>query len=91
MTRSIEDHGLGWSSLWDSGESDLWDRGKASPALVDIIEQKSDLLSPFNPDGSRKKAIVPVGLSLHGNTHRTGQITDYRGDRVADGDMTWSC
>ncbi|KAJ5300805.1 uncharacterized protein N7443_005807 [Penicillium atrosanguineum] len=72
--RSVEDHGVGWSSLWDSGESDLWDRGKASPALVDIIEQESDLINPLNQNGSRKKAIVPgcgrgydvVMLALHG-------------------------
>lgn len=58
--RSIEDHSAGWSYLWDSGESGLWDRGKASPALVDIIEKERDLFNPFTSDGQRKKALVPV-------------------------------
>jgi hypothetical protein len=31
---------------------------------VDIVEQESDLLSPFTLDGARKKAIVPVKLPL---------------------------
>lgn len=42
------------------GESDLWDRGKASAALVDIVEQERELLNPFTADGKRKKALVPV-------------------------------
>ncbi|PKY00968.1 thiopurine S-methyltransferase family protein [Aspergillus campestris IBT 28561] len=75
--RSVQDHGSGWSNLWDTGKSDLWDRGKPSPALIDIIENYSrseDILHPFTPDGRRKKALVPgcgrgyevVMLSLHG-------------------------
>ncbi|KAE8150625.1 hypothetical protein BDV25DRAFT_129389 [Aspergillus avenaceus] len=45
--RPIDDHGSGWSSLWDSNESDLWDRGRPSPALIDIVEQtpKGDFFS----------------------------------------------
>ncbi|RJE23296.1 Thiopurine S-methyltransferase TPMT [Aspergillus sclerotialis] len=75
--RPIQDHGSGWSSLWDTGNSNLWDRGIPSPALVDIIEnhqQDQDLFYPFTADGGRKRALVPgcgrgydvVMLALHG-------------------------
>lgn len=60
ICRPVEDHSAGWSNLWDSGDSDLWDRGKASPALVDIIEKERDLFNPFTSDGRRKKAFVPA-------------------------------
>ncbi|KAK6837537.1 hypothetical protein RU639_001422 [Aspergillus parasiticus] len=74
--RPLEDHGSGWSSLWDSNESDLWDRGKPSPALIDLIEQEKDtaIFRPLKPGGQRKKALVPgcgrgydvIMLALHG-------------------------
>ncbi|KAE8359570.1 hypothetical protein BDV27DRAFT_149480 [Aspergillus caelatus] len=50
--RPLEEHGSGWSSLWDSNESDLWDRGKPSPALIDLIEQEKDnaIFQPLKPD-----------------------------------------
>lgn len=59
---AVEDHGSGWSSLWDTGNSNLWDRGKPSPALIDLIEdpQHQDLLYPLTADGRRKRALVPV-------------------------------
>ncbi|KAE8338033.1 hypothetical protein BDV24DRAFT_177144 [Aspergillus arachidicola] len=64
--RPLEDHGSGWSSLWDSNESDLWDRGKPSPALIDLIEQEKDnaIFRPLKPDGQRKKALVPYNFGL---------------------------
>ncbi|EAS30608.3 thiol methyltransferase [Coccidioides immitis RS] len=73
-TRAVENHGDGWSLLWDTDNSDLWDRGKPSPALIDLIEERRDLFSPFTIDGKRKKALVPgcgkgydvVMLALHG-------------------------
>ncbi|KZF23609.1 thiopurine S-methyltransferase family protein [Xylona heveae TC161] len=69
-----DDHGSAWSALWDSDDSDLWDRGKPSPALIDLIEQQSELLRPIAENGRRKKALVPgcgrgydvVMLALHG-------------------------
>jgi hypothetical protein len=60
----VEDHGSGWSSLWDEGYSDLWDRGKTSPALVDAIDQERELLNPYTADGKRKRAIVPASRFL---------------------------
>ncbi|KAJ6145495.1 hypothetical protein N7470_009390 [Penicillium chermesinum] len=70
---SVETHNSTWSKLWEAGET-LWDRGKPSPALIDILEQRGDLLSPSGPDGRRKRALVPgcgrgydvVMLALHG-------------------------
>ncbi|KAF9886492.1 hypothetical protein FE257_011399 [Aspergillus nanangensis] len=77
--RSIQDHGPGWSNLWDTGNSSLWDRGKPSPALIDTIESHQQtrddcLFHPIAADGRRKRALVPgcgrgydvVMLALHG-------------------------
>jgi hypothetical protein len=56
----IEDHAACWSKLWDTNNSDLWDRGKPSPALIDLVEQRQDLFHPETADGKKKKAFVPV-------------------------------
>ncbi|KAL3488602.1 S-adenosyl-L-methionine-dependent methyltransferase [Aspergillus germanicus] len=78
--REIPDHGKAWSDLWDSGESDLWDRGLPSPALIDLIEEYDrTLFCPFRTTESgeskgRKRVLVPgcgrgydvIALSLHG-------------------------
>ncbi|KAI9928457.1 hypothetical protein MW887_002502 [Aspergillus wentii] len=72
--QSIDEHSHGWSNLWDTDNSDLWDRGKPSPALIDLIEERSDLFHPTAESGNRKKALVPgcgkgydvVMLALHG-------------------------
>jgi hypothetical protein len=57
---SVHDQGSEWCTLWERGESDLWDRGKPSPALVDLVEQRSDIVPSRDPDGRRRKALVPV-------------------------------
>ncbi|PYI03171.1 S-adenosyl-L-methionine-dependent methyltransferase [Aspergillus sclerotiicarbonarius CBS 121057] len=72
--RAVEDQGSGWSALWDSNESDLWDRGSPSITLVDLVTQQQEIFSPYTADGRRKKALVPgcgkgydpVMLALHG-------------------------
>ncbi|RAL12426.1 thiol methyltransferase [Aspergillus homomorphus CBS 101889] len=72
--QSIDQHTDGWAQLWDTDNSDLWDRGKPSPALIDLVEERRDLVSPVRADGSRKTALVPgcgkgydvVMLALHG-------------------------
>lgn len=38
----------------------MWDRGKPSPALIDLLEQREEILSPITADGRRKKVLVPV-------------------------------
>jgi hypothetical protein len=48
--RAQEQHGAGWSELWEKGESDLWDS----------VAERRDILNPLNSDGSRKRALVPV-------------------------------
>ncbi|KKK13452.1 hypothetical protein ARAM_000911 [Aspergillus rambellii] len=79
-TRAITEHGKGWSDLWDTGNSSLWDRGKPSPALIDLVEEFHELFNPFlaapvaNRPHPRKKALVPgcgrgydvIALALHG-------------------------
>ncbi|PYH92842.1 S-adenosyl-L-methionine-dependent methyltransferase [Aspergillus ellipticus CBS 707.79] len=72
--RFIEDHNNGWKNLWDTDNSDMWDRGKPSPALINLLEQREDIISPVTADGRRKKVLVPgcgkgydvVMLALHG-------------------------
>ncbi|KAJ5837416.1 uncharacterized protein N7525_002604 [Penicillium rubens] len=71
---SIENHNEAWDRLWETDNSDMWDRGKPSPALVDLLEQREDILSPIAANGRRKKILVPgcgkgydvVMLALHG-------------------------
>ncbi|KAK4120719.1 thiopurine S-methyltransferase family protein [Parathielavia appendiculata] len=66
--------GIGWSELWDSGQSDLWDRGEPSRALVNLIESKPDLIPHPSRSSRRPRALVPgcgkgydvAMLALHG-------------------------
>ncbi|KAL2834213.1 S-adenosyl-L-methionine-dependent methyltransferase [Aspergillus cavernicola] len=56
--RTILNHGKGWSDLWDSGDSGLWDRGIPSPALIDLVEAYQDtLFFPFR-DGSESGSEI---------------------------------
>ncbi|KAL2017961.1 hypothetical protein VTK56DRAFT_1493 [Thermocarpiscus australiensis] len=73
--RDREDQNSGWTALWDTDQSDLWDRGKPSPALIDLIESRPDLVPRTSgSDGRRPRALVPgcgkgydvVMLALHG-------------------------
>ncbi|KAK4035445.1 S-adenosyl-L-methionine-dependent methyltransferase [Parachaetomium inaequale] len=76
-SRAREEQAGGWSALWDSGQGGLWDRGKPSPALVDLVESGTELIP--KPDGMgsggrRPRVLVPgcgkgydvVMLALHG-------------------------
>lgn len=60
-TSSQDNQTAGWSNLWDTDSSNLWDRGMPSPALIDFIEER---VNPLTEDGRRKKALVPVRPSL---------------------------
>ena len=56
--------GLQWSKLWDAGDFLPWDRGTSSPALVDTLNDRKDILGPTpfveeNGKRRRKKALVP--------------------------------
>lgn len=42
----------------------MWDRGKPSPALLDLLEQREEILNPIMANGRRKKVLVPVKLSI---------------------------
>lgn len=57
------EHGKGWSKLWDEGDFLPWDRGIPNPALVDILEERQDLIGPplieENGKMRRKRALVP--------------------------------
>jgi SAM-dependent methyltransferase len=50
-------HGSKWNELWSQGFSP-WDRGSPSPALVDLLAERKDLLPP-NKNSGKKKALVP--------------------------------
>jgi len=56
---SVMNQGSGWCALWQSNESDLWDRGKPSPPLIELVEQRGDLIQSRADNGRRKKALVP--------------------------------
>ena len=57
--RTQEQQSAAWSELWESEQSDLWDRGKPSPALIDFIESQPETIS--RPEGGRRlRALVPV-------------------------------
>ncbi|KAF2854117.1 thiol methyltransferas-like protein [Plenodomus tracheiphilus IPT5] len=71
--KSRDKQSAGWSSLWESNESDLWDRGRPSPALVAFLEDHPngrEILAQNRP----LKAFVPgcgrghdvAMLALHG-------------------------
>ncbi|OCK73195.1 thiol methyltransferase [Lepidopterella palustris CBS 459.81] len=72
--RSIDQHGTGWSELWDSNQNDLWDRGYASPPLLEFITTKPDVLAARSSCGRRRTVLIPgcgrgydpVMLALHG-------------------------
>ncbi|PTB39388.1 hypothetical protein M441DRAFT_144702 [Trichoderma asperellum CBS 433.97] len=63
----------GWTELWETDQSDLWDRGKPSPALIEFIESKAEVLYNIT-NKYRPKALIPgcgkgydvVALALHG-------------------------
>lgn len=57
---SIESHNGAWDNLWETDNSDMWDRGRPSPALIDLLEQREDVLSPIAANGQRKRILVPV-------------------------------
>ncbi|KAL8760689.1 MAG: hypothetical protein Q9184_003136 [Pyrenodesmia sp. 2 TL-2023] len=52
-----------WSKLWDAGNFLPWDRGTPNPALVDLLDQRKDLIGDcFIEDAGkrrRKRALVP--------------------------------
>ncbi|KAI1414467.1 S-adenosyl-L-methionine-dependent methyltransferase [Hypoxylon sp. FL1857] len=70
--RGRDHQSSGWVELWETGETDLWDRGKPSPALIDWLESQPEVL-PSHP-GRRFTALVPgcgkgydvAMLALHG-------------------------
>ena len=57
--RTRDTQNLGWSDLWDTDQSDLWDRGKPSPALIDFVEEQRDIL-PVRHCGRPLRMLVPV-------------------------------
>ncbi|EHK20582.1 uncharacterized protein TRIVIDRAFT_69106 [Trichoderma virens Gv29-8] len=71
--RNRESQADGWTLLWESDQSDLWDRGKPSPALIDFVESQHQVL-PRPAHGRPLRALVPgcgrgydvVMLALHG-------------------------
>ncbi|KAI4203032.1 MAG: hypothetical protein LQ346_001879 [Caloplaca aetnensis] len=52
-----------WIKLWDAGDFLPWDRGTSNPALVDLLDQRRDLIGDcFVEDAGkrrRKRALVP--------------------------------
>ncbi|KAI0099547.1 S-adenosyl-L-methionine-dependent methyltransferase [Hypoxylon sp. NC0597] len=76
VNRARDNQSSGWVELWETGQNHFWDRGRPSPALIDWVESRPDIL-PSHP-GRRLTALVPgcgkgydvVMLALHGfNTY----------------------
>ncbi|KAF2654466.1 thiol methyltransferase [Lophiostoma macrostomum CBS 122681] len=73
--RSEKEQSSAWTSLWETNENDLWDRGGPNPALIDFIESRPGAL-PKARDGRKLKALVPgcgkgydvASLALHNIT-----------------------
>ncbi|KAF5502667.1 Thiocyanate methyltransferase 1 [Colletotrichum aenigma] len=61
-SKDRERQSVGWAELWESDESNLWDRGKPSPALIDLVESRSEVL-PRPSTGRRLKAFVPYAAA----------------------------
>ncbi|KAI0157940.1 S-adenosyl-L-methionine-dependent methyltransferase [Hypoxylon sp. FL1284] len=67
-----KDQTSGWTELWDANQNHFWDRGMPSPALIDWLESRPEILRSTS-DG-RLKALVPgcskgydvAMLALHG-------------------------
>lgn len=54
-----ETHTKRWDDLWVQGFLP-WDRGVPSPALVDTLTERQDLLpKPIGDDGKRRKVLIP--------------------------------
>jgi hypothetical protein len=51
-------HGEKWNELWK--ENFLpWDKGFPSPALVDLLSERQDILPDPSKAGKRLRALVP--------------------------------
>ncbi len=60
-SRDRENQTRGWSALWDAAQNNLWDRGKPSPALMDLIESGTGLIPrPKTSPGRKPRVLVPV-------------------------------
>ena len=53
----------GWAKLWENDESDLWDRGRPSPALITFLDEHPFRETLLRDQGKRPlKAFVPVSI-----------------------------
>lgn len=63
FTMPPSEHGRGWDKLWKEGDFLPWDKGTPNPALVDLLNDRRDLIgSPLVGEGDikrRKRALVP--------------------------------
>jgi SAM-dependent methyltransferase len=48
-----------WDELWKENEFLPWDRGLPNPALVDVLNDRKDLIGDPTDGMRRKKALVP--------------------------------
>lgn len=57
------EHGKRWDKLWEEKDFLPWDKGTPNPALVDLLNDRRDLIgSPLMEEGGnkrRKRALVP--------------------------------
>ncbi|KYG41912.1 hypothetical protein M433DRAFT_7579 [Acidomyces richmondensis BFW] len=54
-----EDQSARWNKMWEE-QTTPWDRKAPSPALLDTLKERTDILgSPLREDGARLRAFVP--------------------------------
>jgi hypothetical protein len=74
--RSRDEQSKGWAKLWENNESDLWDRGRPSSALVTFLEEHPYRETLFRDRSKRQlKAFMPVGLYSRKYTAKMANCT----------------
>lgn len=56
--RAVDSHPEAWNSLWKDHKFTPWDRGGPSLALLDVLEQRTEIFGGQS-DRRGKKALVP--------------------------------
>ncbi len=89
-----------WDQLWEGNEFLPWDRGLPNPALVDVLNDRKDLVGDPTDGEKRKKALVPgcgkgydclllasFGYDvygLEGSSHAIGEAETWKAEHEKD-------
>ena len=89
-----------WDDLWKENEFIPWDKGIPNPALVDVLNDRTDLIGDPTNGEKRKKALVPGcgkgydclllashgydAYGLEGSSHAIGEAEKWKADHEKD-------